>query len=293
MALGNICRLRRSIKNIVTAVREAYAARAAESFRASMNAFSYALAVRARTRPIKDREPDQCLPRTLAVGTNLLDHMKLGGRAAAATRGCGGKSVSIRSNPCRMAACALGRRCGTPCWLTINGVQEKFPRPCPSPAFRRQPAIAATHGDHCAAIFCSAPAVIIFATAFPPATNASPDRGCAALHGFNRIHAVLGTSEKCIATHPSDMDAGHDQRPRCRGQAWRCPKAGEAVPLHDFYVAYGENPAKRKCPRARRIDHQPSTCRPRHGFRDRIISRRGNGRELLSLRSLPPPWRSI
>lgn len=32
-----------------------------------------------------------------------------------------------------------------------------------------------------------------------------PGSGCDALTGFNRGHAVLGTSEKCIATHPSDM----------------------------------------------------------------------------------------
>ena len=32
-----------------------------------------------------------------------------------------------------------------------------------------------------------------------------PGSGCAALGGYNRIHAVLGTSEHCIATHPSDM----------------------------------------------------------------------------------------
>ena len=32
-----------------------------------------------------------------------------------------------------------------------------------------------------------------------------PDSGCDALQGFNRIHAILGTSESCIATHPSDM----------------------------------------------------------------------------------------
>ena len=32
-----------------------------------------------------------------------------------------------------------------------------------------------------------------------------PDSGCDALEGFNRIHAILGTSESCIATHPSDM----------------------------------------------------------------------------------------
>lgn len=33
----------------------------------------------------------------------------------------------------------------------------------------------------------------------------TPGSGCAAMEGFNRIHAVLGTSDKCIATHPSDM----------------------------------------------------------------------------------------
>ncbi len=32
-----------------------------------------------------------------------------------------------------------------------------------------------------------------------------PGSGCGALGGFNRIHAVLGASEHCIATHPSDM----------------------------------------------------------------------------------------
>jgi xanthine dehydrogenase YagS FAD-binding subunit len=38
-----------------------------------------------------------------------------------------------------------------------------------------------------------------------PCNKRSPGSGCAALAGFNRIHAILGTSEHCIATHPSDM----------------------------------------------------------------------------------------
>jgi xanthine dehydrogenase YagS FAD-binding subunit len=32
-----------------------------------------------------------------------------------------------------------------------------------------------------------------------------PGAGCSAIGGINRIHAILGTSEACIATHPSDM----------------------------------------------------------------------------------------
>ncbi|QTZ90277.1 FAD binding domain-containing protein [Streptomyces auratus] len=33
----------------------------------------------------------------------------------------------------------------------------------------------------------------------------SPGSGCSAIGGFNRIHAILGASDACIATHPSDM----------------------------------------------------------------------------------------
>ena len=38
-----------------------------------------------------------------------------------------------------------------------------------------------------------------------PCNKRSPGSGCAAIEGFNRIHAVLGMSNHCIATHPSDM----------------------------------------------------------------------------------------
>ncbi len=38
-----------------------------------------------------------------------------------------------------------------------------------------------------------------------PCNKRSPGSGCAALAGFNRIHAILGASDHCIATHPSDM----------------------------------------------------------------------------------------
>jgi xanthine dehydrogenase YagS FAD-binding subunit len=38
-----------------------------------------------------------------------------------------------------------------------------------------------------------------------PCNKRQPGSGCAALEGFNRVHAILGTSEHCIASHPSDM----------------------------------------------------------------------------------------
>jgi xanthine dehydrogenase YagS FAD-binding subunit len=69
-----------------------------------------------------------------------------------------------------------------------------------------------------------------------------PGSGCAALEGFNRSHALLGTSEKCIATHPSDMCvalAALDAVIHTQG-----PNGQRAIPFADFYVAYGDDPAK-------------------------------------------------
>jgi xanthine dehydrogenase YagS FAD-binding subunit len=40
---------------------------------------------------------------------------------------------------------------------------------------------------------------------FASCNKRKPGSGCAALDGSNRIHAILGASEQCIATHPSDM----------------------------------------------------------------------------------------
>jgi xanthine dehydrogenase YagS FAD-binding subunit len=41
--------------------------------------------------------------------------------------------------------------------------------------------------------------------AFPACNKRDPGTGCAARTGFNRIHAIFGASEQCVATHPSDM----------------------------------------------------------------------------------------
>lgn len=38
-----------------------------------------------------------------------------------------------------------------------------------------------------------------------PCNKREPGTGCSAIEGFNRYHAILGTSEQCIATNPSDM----------------------------------------------------------------------------------------
>jgi xanthine dehydrogenase YagS FAD-binding subunit len=75
-----------------------------------------------------------------------------------------------------------------------------------------------------------------------PCNKRQPGSGCAALDGFNRGHAVLGTSDRCIATHPSDMCVAlvaFDAVVHTQG-----PRGERKVPLTEFHVAYGEDPAR-------------------------------------------------
>jgi xanthine dehydrogenase YagS FAD-binding subunit len=74
-----------------------------------------------------------------------------------------------------------------------------------------------------------------------PCNKREPGSGCSAIDGYNRSHAVLGTSEKCIATHPSDMCvalAALDATVCVQGQ-----DKERRIPFSEFHVAYGEDPA--------------------------------------------------
>jgi xanthine dehydrogenase YagS FAD-binding subunit len=69
-----------------------------------------------------------------------------------------------------------------------------------------------------------------------------PGSGCAAIDGFHRIHAVLGTSEHCIATHPSDMAVAMmalEATVHTRGG-----KGERSIALNDFYLVPGTTPEK-------------------------------------------------
>ena len=68
----------------------------------------------------------------------------------------------------------------------------------------------------------------------------TPGAGCDAIHGFNRIHAILGASDQCIATHPSDMCvalAALDAVVHVQGAG------GErTIPINDFHRLPGDTP---------------------------------------------------
>jgi xanthine dehydrogenase YagS FAD-binding subunit len=75
-----------------------------------------------------------------------------------------------------------------------------------------------------------------------PCNKREPGSGCSAIDGHNRIHAVLGTSEQCIATHPSDMAVAMvalDAVVHVRG-----PRGERTIPLVDFYVVPDAHPER-------------------------------------------------
>jgi xanthine dehydrogenase YagS FAD-binding subunit len=73
-----------------------------------------------------------------------------------------------------------------------------------------------------------------------PCNKREPGSGCPAIAGYNRIHAILGTSEQCIATHPSDMCVA---LAALEAVVQGTGKNGErAIPLAEFHRVPGDTP---------------------------------------------------
>jgi xanthine dehydrogenase YagS FAD-binding subunit len=77
-------------------------------------------------------------------------------------------------------------------------------------------------------------------TGFDECNKRTPGSGCAAIHGFNRNHAVLGASESCVATHPSDMCVALVALDAI--VQLRTARGARAVPLADFQRLPGDTP---------------------------------------------------
>jgi len=78
--------------------------------------------------------------------------------------------------------------------------------------------------------------------AFEACNKRRPGSGCAAREGENRIHAILGASEQCVATHPSDMCvalAALDAVVEVRGK-----QGSRRIPVVEFHRLPGDTPQK-------------------------------------------------
>lgn len=76
-----------------------------------------------------------------------------------------------------------------------------------------------------------------------PCNKREPGTGCAALEGINRVHAVFGASEQCVATHPSDMCVAL----AALGAVVQVQKPGggtRSIPFAEFHRLPGDHPEK-------------------------------------------------
>lgn len=75
-----------------------------------------------------------------------------------------------------------------------------------------------------------------------PCNKREPGSGCPAMTGVNRIHAILGASDTCIATHPSDMCvalAALEATVQVEG-----PNGRRSIPFAEFHRLPGDEPQR-------------------------------------------------
>jgi xanthine dehydrogenase YagS FAD-binding subunit len=118
------------------------------------------------------------------------------------------------------------------------GVVERFPAVAQALLLGASPQLrhmASIGGNLRQRVRCS-----YFRDGVSPCNKREPGTGCSALGGINRGHAVLGTSEHCIATHPSDLAVALvalDAVVHTEG-----PRGARAIPIDDFYLLPGDTP---------------------------------------------------
>jgi xanthine dehydrogenase YagS FAD-binding subunit len=74
-----------------------------------------------------------------------------------------------------------------------------------------------------------------------PCNKRQPGSGCAAIGGFSRQHAVVGVSEACIATQPSDMAVAM-RALDARIETVRSDGTTRSIPIAEFYRLPGDTP---------------------------------------------------
>jgi xanthine dehydrogenase YagS FAD-binding subunit len=76
-----------------------------------------------------------------------------------------------------------------------------------------------------------------------PCNKRKPGSGCAAMRGFNRIHAVLGASDQCIAVHPSDMAVAL-RALDAEIETLSADGKRRVIPIADFHKLPGDTPQR-------------------------------------------------
>jgi len=202
-----------------------------------MNSFTY---VRASNLDAAVREGARANTYYLGAGTNLLDLMKGGVeqpmRLVDVTRLPLAAIEELSDGGLRIGATVSNADAASHPLVTARyPLLSQALLAGASPQLRN---MATTGGNLLQRTRCS----YFYDTAFSACNKRKPGSGCAALEGHNRMHAILGASDKCIAVHPSDMAialAALDATVRVRG-----PKGERAIPMSDFHRLPGDAPQR-------------------------------------------------
>ncbi len=175
----------------------------------------------------------------LAGGTNLVDHMKLGVRQPDLL-------VDIthlpydRIEPLPGGGIRIGAMVRNSDLAADRTIRTRYPllaQALLAGASGQLRNLATTGGNLLQRTRC-----VYFQDISKPCNKRMPGSGCSAREGYQRDSAILGASEACIATHPSDMAvalAALDAIVRVLG-----PRGERAIPLVDFYRLPGDEPQR-------------------------------------------------
>src|ERR1700682_1767662 len=173
----------------------------------------------------------------LAGGTNLVDHMKLGVRQPDLlidiTRLPYDRIESLADGGIRIGA--LVRNSGLAADRTIRARYPLLAQALLAGASGQLRNLATTGGNLLQRTRC-----VYFQDISKPCNKRVPGSGCSAREGYHRELAILGASQACIATHPSDMAVAMialDASVRVLG-----PQGERTIPLVDFYRLPGDEP---------------------------------------------------
>ena len=175
-------------------------------------------------------------PRFIAGGTNLLDLMKLGverpERLTDITR------LDLRGIEDHEGGLRIGALVSNADLAADARVRRDYPvlsRALLSGASGQLRNMATTGGNLLQRTRC-----YYFQDIDSPCNKREPGSGCSAIGGATRLHAIVGASEDCIATHPSDMAVAM----QALGAVVEVegPEGARSIPLSEFYLLPGDRP---------------------------------------------------
>jgi xanthine dehydrogenase YagS FAD-binding subunit len=174
----------------------------------------------------------------LAGGTNLVDHLKLG--VAQPNLLVDVRSLTSKEITERDGSLSIGAGVPNSDLAADRRVRERYPalaQALLAGASGQLRNMATTGGNPLQRTRC-----VYFQDVTTPCNKREPGSGCSALGGYTRYHAILGASEHCVATHPSDLAvalAALDAEVRVLG-----PDGERTIPFTGLHRLPGDAPER-------------------------------------------------